>query len=64
MADKKSFERGMKILKKMGQGQFALDTVRTVATDFHTWSKDKAALYAARKILGDKIQSLSGTTMP
>ena len=48
------------ILKKMGQGQFALDTVRTVATDFHTWSKDKNALYAARKILGDKIQSLSG----
>ena len=49
----------VQILKELGQEQFALDVVRTVAVDFHTWGKDKDALYAARKALGDKIHVLN-----
>jgi hypothetical protein len=47
----------IQILKDLGQEQFALDTTRTVTLDFHTWTQDKDALYAARKLLGDQIHS-------
>ena len=49
----------IQILKDLGQEQFALSTARTVAVDFHTWSQDKDVLYAARKLLGEKIHSLN-----
>ena len=49
----------VQILKDLGYEQFALDIAKTVAVDFHTWTKDKDVLYAARKLLGEKIQSLS-----
>jgi len=52
----------IQILKNLGQAQFALDTVRTVGVDFHTWSQDKDVLYAARKLLGDKIDSISSSS--
>ncbi|OGM62318.1 hypothetical protein A2961_02285 [Candidatus Woesebacteria bacterium RIFCSPLOWO2_01_FULL_39_21] len=54
----------IQMLKNLGQSQFALNTVRTVATDFHTWAQDKDVLLSARKTLGDKIHSLSGTSSP
>jgi len=49
----------IQILKDLGQEQFALNTTRTVAVDFHTWTQDKDVLYAARKLLGEKILSLN-----
>ena len=52
------------ILKSLGQTQFAMDTIHTVATDFHTWSQDKNALYSARQTLGDRISSLARTGTP
>jgi hypothetical protein len=49
----------IQILKDLGQKQFALNTTRTVAVDFHTWTQDKDVLYAARKLLGDRIHGLN-----
>jgi hypothetical protein len=49
----------IQILRDLGQGQFALDTTRTVATDFHSWSQDKDVLYAARRLLGEAIHSMN-----
>ena len=49
----------IQILKELGQEEFALNTTRTVAVDFHTWSQDKDVLYAARKLLGERIHSLN-----
>ena len=49
----------IQILKDLGQEQIAIDITRTVAVDFHTWTQDKDVLYAARKLLGDKIHSLN-----
>jgi len=49
----------IQILKDLGQTQFALDTARSVGADFHTWTQDKDVLYAARKLLGEKIHSIS-----
>ena len=45
----------IQILKNMGQGGFAMPVVRGVGLDFHTWTQDKDVLYAARKVLGDRI---------
>lgn len=50
----------IQMLKNLGESQFALNTVRTVATDFHIWSQDKNVLLTARKSFGDKLHSLSG----
>jgi hypothetical protein len=52
----------VQILKNMGQTEFAMDTVHTVATDFRTWSQDEDALYTARRMLGERIDSLGGGT--
>ena len=49
----------IQILEDLGQEQFALDTTRTVAVDFHTWTQDKDVLYAARNLLGERIHSLN-----
>lgn len=49
----------IQMLKNLGETQFALTIVRSVATDFRTWSGDKDVLFAARKTLGDKLHSLS-----
>jgi hypothetical protein len=49
----------IQILKNLGEEQFALDTTRTVAVDFHTWTQDKDVLYAARELLGERIHRLN-----
>ncbi len=49
----------IQILKDIGQEQFALSTARSVGADFQNWTHDKNELYAARKILGDKIHQLN-----
>ena len=49
----------VELLKQQGQGQFALDTIRTAGTDFRNWTKDKNVLLAARKVLGDKLSGSS-----
>lgn len=54
----------IEMLKKAGETQFAMDTVRSVATDFRTWTKDKNVLFAARKALGDKLHALNTGNTP
>ena len=49
----------IQILKDLGQQQFALETTRTVAVDLHTWTQDKDVLYAARRLLGERIHRLN-----
>lgn len=49
----------IQILKDLGQEQFALSTARSVGSDFRAWTQEKDELYAARKILGEKIHQLN-----
>jgi hypothetical protein len=48
----------VEILKKLGQKQFALDTIKPVAADWKNWTRDPQALYRVRKILGERIHQL------
>jgi hypothetical protein len=47
------------ILKGVGQGAFALQVGQTVAPDWTNWTRDPAALEAARIQLGQQINSSS-----
>lgn len=49
----------IQILKDLGHEQFALATARSIGADFRNWTQDKDELYAARKILGNKIHQLN-----
>ena len=49
----------IQLLKDLGQQQFALEITRTVAVDFHTWTQEKDVLYAARRLLGERIHRLN-----
>jgi hypothetical protein len=49
----------IQILKDLGQEEFALMIAQSVGADFRDWTKDKDQLYAARKILGEKIHQLN-----
>jgi hypothetical protein len=48
----------VQILKGLGQSDFALGVARTVGQDWHTWTRDPAALENARRQLGQKINTL------
>lgn len=54
----------VELLKKQGQGQFAINTVRIAATDFRNWTKDKNVLLAARKTLGDRLAGIIISSTP
>lgn len=43
------------MLQDHGQGAFAMETARTVAASFSTWSKDPVAIETARRKLGAKL---------
>lgn len=45
-------------LKQLGQGDWALQEVRTIASDWHNWTHDPAALAAVRQRLGNRIDSI------
>ena len=49
----------IEILKRWGYEDWAMKTVRQVATDMEHWNTDPAVLNAARKKLGEKIHQLS-----
>ncbi|HEX5432218.1 MAG TPA: glycoside hydrolase domain-containing protein [Bryobacteraceae bacterium] len=49
------------ILKKLGQGDWALQVVRSVGADWSHWTQDPNALQAARDQLGARIDALSTT---
>ena len=49
----------IEILKRWGYEDWAMKTVRQVATDMHHWNNDPAVLSAARKKLGEKIHQLA-----
>ena len=49
----------VEILKRWGQEDWAMETIREVAEDFDTWNHDPAMLRAARRKLGAKIHQLS-----
>ena len=57
-------QRFIQLLENQGQNQFVADTVKTVATDFKVWSKDKNVLLSARKTLGDKLAGSPGNITP
>ncbi len=47
------------LLAAQGQGDWARGVVASIATDWHTWSRDPVALDAARRQLGERLSSLS-----
>jgi hypothetical protein len=49
----------VQILKSLGQGTWALQQSATVGKDWHTWSRDPAAIEAVRIAMGNKINQLS-----
>jgi len=49
----------VEILKKRGAGGWALERARKIAPDWRNWTRDPAALEAARRDLGERIQSIS-----
>lgn len=48
----------IEILKSMGETEFALDTVRSVARDWKDWTRDEKVLMSARNKLGERIHYL------
>lgn len=48
----------LSLLKDRGQKAFADQVTASVAPDFRNWSRDPAAIEAARRQLGDKLNSL------
>jgi hypothetical protein len=50
----------VQMLKNLGQSAWALALVKTIASDWHTWTRDPAQLEAVREQLGTKIEQLSG----
>jgi hypothetical protein len=49
----------IEILKSLGEGEFALNTVKQVARDWKKWTRDHKKLIKSRKVLGEKIHSLN-----
>lgn len=54
----------VQILKSLGQEAWAMNLVRSVASDWSTWTRDPSVLEAARMQMGAKIDSLSGNSAP
>jgi hypothetical protein len=50
----------VQILKGLGQGDWALQTIASVGADWSNWTRNPTALEAARISLGQRIQSLAG----
>ena len=50
----------VQILKNLGQTTWALALIKTIASDWHTWTRDPAQLETVREQLGTKIEQLSG----
>lgn len=50
----------VEMLKRLGRGDFALAASRSVGASFRTWSKDPAAIDAARRQLGEELHRLRG----
>ncbi len=48
----------VELLKRAGRGDFALGVARSVGADWRTWSKDAAAVAAARMRLGQELDRL------
>jgi Domain of unknown function (DUF4091) len=48
----------VEILKKSGQGDWAIDQVKRIAPDWKNWTRDGNALENVRRQLGEKISSL------
>jgi hypothetical protein len=48
----------VELLKQAGRGDFALGMARSVGADWRTWSKDAAAVAAARVRLGQELDRL------
>lgn len=51
----------VEILKRLGDGTWAVSQIDRIAHDFANWTKDSIQLEAVRKLLGDRIDQLSGT---
>jgi len=49
----------IQMLKAKGETSFVNSTAASVATSWRTWSKDPAALEAARMRLGEKLQQMT-----
>jgi hypothetical protein len=47
------------MLAPRGQTDWARQTIAPVALDWHTWSRDPAAIEAVRRQLAAKLQSLA-----
>lgn len=49
----------VEILKKLGQGDWALKEVKRIAPDWKNWTRDTEAVEAVRRELGERIQQLT-----
>jgi hypothetical protein len=50
----------VEMLKNLGRGDFAIGVARSVGADWGNWTKDPAALAAARTQLGEELHRLHG----
>jgi hypothetical protein len=53
----------VELLKKAGQGSWAMERVNSIVTSATDWTKDMDSLIAVRKELGDKLSSLNVPTL-
>jgi len=53
----------VELLKKEGEGDWAMQKVRTVADGPATWTKNPDPLYAVRKELGERLSALNSPTL-
>jgi len=51
----------VQILKRLGEGAWALSQIDRIAHDFANWTKDPRQLEAVRQLLGNRVDQLSGT---
>ena len=49
----------VEILKKLGQGDWALQQIKRIAPDWKNWTRDAKSIEAVRRELGEKISSLA-----
>jgi Domain of unknown function (DUF4091) len=56
----------VEMLKRSGHGEWALDMIRSIASDWKSWTHDPAALESVRRRLGtelDRLEALKATSL-
>jgi len=54
----------VEMLKQAGRGDWALRTIRTVAANWHSWTRNTAALESVRRRLGEELDAIAVAKAP